>query len=194
MQIDVLLTDEEIAELHGSFNGETALHALNDAEKALQSALDIKKILDEKAFWFLKFLSPAITIFLGYILVNLDSFTPIISQFSQFQNVMIFLSLLLIFGSTGFFIFAVLGKEYGRLGRYPDTWVRKEVINGDKNDYNTNLIYILQDMQKVITISDKSNKIKEKLVKRGIIMISSGFASIMLVSLWIIAEKFISLF
>ncbi len=190
----VLFSDEEIEELHGNFNREIVLHAVNDSEKALQSALDIEKILDEKAFWFLKFLSPAVTIFLGYILVNLNDFITIISQFSQFQNVMVFFGLLLIFGSAGFFILAVLGKKYGRLGRYPDTWVRKGVIDGGEADYITNLIYVLEYMQEAIATSDKSNATKEKLVKRGMIMISIGFIFIMLVPLWIIIEKVISLF
>ena len=172
----VLLSDAEIAELHGSFNGDTALHAWGDAEKALQSALDIEANLNEKAFSFLKFLSPAMTIFLGYILVNFSTFLLVLDGFGTWQKLLTLGGVLLIFLSIFLFMSAVArGKEYGALGRYPDAWLRKGVIDGDEYDYITNLIYILQDMQKVIIISSKNNRAKQKIMEWAIISMFGGF-------------------
>ena len=78
---DIKKSNQAIQELHHEFNSDTALHAWGDAEKALQSTLDIEKSLNEKAFSFLKFLSPAMTIFLGYILVNFSTFLSFLMNF-----------------------------------------------------------------------------------------------------------------
>ncbi len=175
----VLLSDAEIAKLHGTFNGDIALHAWGDAEKALQSALDIEKNLNEKAFSFLKFLSPAITIFLGYILVNFSTFLLVLDSFGVWQKLLTLGGILLIFLSIFLFMFAVArGKEYGKLGRYPDTWLRKGVINGDEDDYITNLIYILKYMQKAIAISNKNNEAKQQMMQWAIISMFGGFTSL----------------
>ena len=84
--------------------------------------------------------------------------------------------ILLIFLSIFLFMFAVArGKEYGSLGRYPDAWLRKGVIDGDEDDYITNLIYILRDMQKAIATSGKNNRAKQKIMEWAIISMFGGF-------------------
>ncbi len=178
---DIEQSNQAIQALHGTFNREIVTHALIDAEKALQSALEIKKQLDEKAFWFLKFLVPLATLLVGYFIINFNDLSVMLNAISETVNrvkiVIIGVSIIfIIFLPILFFVFCLLiSRNYASLGRYPDTWLRKGVIDSDdENVYVTNLVFILRDLQKVLILSDTSNEIKEKGMREAISFIVLG--------------------
>ena len=184
---DLLLSDDmdesnrAIQALHGTFNREIVTHALIDAEKALQSALDIKKELDEKAFWFLKFLVPLATLLVGYFIINLNDLSVMLNAISETVNrvkiVIIAVSIIfIVFIPIFFFVLCLaMSRNYASLGRYPDTWLRKGVIDSDEESvYVTNLVFILRDMQEGLIVSKKSNEEKGKGIRCGIGFILLG--------------------
>ncbi len=173
---DELLTDEDIQRLHGNFNPETVKHALVDAEKRLQHELDVKKDLDEKAFWFLKFLVPVVTLLAGYILINFTDFKSLLGEANLWiASMTLLITFLILFLPIIFFILSLLNKKYGVLGRYPDTWLDENTIANSENYYITNLVYILTDYQSSIANSAHSNAKKALYITYGMVVMLAGF-------------------
>ena len=151
-----MLTEEKIKTIT-SFDVPLLKEALRQAELRLKDARDRQTILDKKCLFMFIFYSLMSFFSIGAFL-NLGIKVPTIEFIFCFLIVLPFLV------CSKLLLFALKGRTYGTLGRYPDTWLQEEIINGeDDSQYGYVLANILFDYQDAIACSDKSNESKIKL-------------------------------
>ena len=156
-----MLNKEDIKNI-AKFNLSSLQEGLRQAEQRLNDSFKKKENLERKAFTlFSMFLSFATALFSAPKILGVE------------QAVIYWAAILtgLTFLSGAIFLSRSLkALDYGTLGRYPDTWLQKGVLDGDDEMKAYVLANVLYDYQKSIEVSDKSNQKKIKLVDKGIIL------------------------
>ncbi len=137
-----------------SFHLPTLHEGIRQAELRLNYAIDRKDKLDNKALILLSM----------FVLLNTAFFTLYQYLMSEIKVSMlvIILSAIYFFVSVFFLLLSLKSRNYGAIGRYPDTWLHKVILSGDDNTMGYILTHILLDYQKAIAVSDDSNDKKLK--------------------------------
>ena len=60
--------------------------------------------------------------------------------------------------------------NYGPLGRYPSTWLTKDVMEGNNQEFGYTLAIVLYQYEERISLSDKTNSRRAKLNNAAILV------------------------
>ena len=140
-----------------TFNEAYLNEGYSHSEKRLIDILSTKKILDQKAFFFL-----------SYGLVMGLSFFLIANSILKYNKLLFFLSCFCSVGmilSSIFFSFSLKSLHYGSLGEYPTNWIKKNAPS--KKSF---LMCSIFDLKIRIDYSLKSNIKKSIFIDYGIII------------------------
>ena len=165
-----MLSPDDIEKLHGSLNLKSVEKGLEQAEQRLNYELDIEDSLNKKALDLLKLIFTLLSIFIASMLASI--------KFSQslFTNGLVNIELivfgLLLLASLFLFFISLHSRNYGSLGRLPDTWLQKGIIDGDGEAYITTLTHILRDYQARIEVSVANNYKKATYLNFGVWLIA----------------------
>lgn len=153
-----MLTREEIYAIK-RFNLSTVREGLRQAEQRLHACFDGKKALESKAHILLSiFVSITAALFSVSHILKVNE--PTIHLATILTSLCLLVGVLCLFRSL-----ALL--DYGILGRYPDTWLRPGVLNGDDNTQARVLAMVLHDYQISIGASDNSHRDKVRWFNKG---------------------------
>ena len=161
-----MLSPDDIGKLHGKLNLKSVEKGLEQAEQRLNYELDIEDSLNKKALDLLKLIFTLLSIFIASMLASI--------KFSQslFTNGLVNIELivfdLLLLASLFLFFISLHSRNYGALGRYPDTWLQRQIIDGNDDSHTTTLAYILYDYQARIEVSVANNYKKATYLNFGV--------------------------
>lgn len=145
-----MLTENEIAEIE-TFDVKALEEGLRQVELSLSDSLSTKESLTKKTLSLL-------AIFISFSTITIGLST---SNFFYLKNH----SLNIVFYCSGFFfllatiflLVSMLYSKYGALGRFPDTFLKKEYLSGEHSSYGYTLAIILRQYAERIKVSEETN-------------------------------------
>ena len=161
-ETSAMLDDAGISALHGKLHANSVHKAIEQAEMFLKDEIERAKSLNQRALDFLKLIIALISIISALSLFS-DSHINVKEVFLGFIISMIFLAFAIFF-----FTYMQRPTKFGSLGRSPNTWLQKGIIDGDDKSHITTLTYILRDYQAGIDVSVGNNNKKARLLELGL--------------------------
>jgi len=158
-----MLSKEDIKTIH-NFNVPLLKVALSQAEQRLQDALNSKENREKKSFSLLTITIGLFTASLAFSRVPFINGTLLEVATLVFSTTQLFI--------IGFFFLSLKSREYGALGRAPDTWLIDGIINSDDVQMEGYVLAnILIDYQELIKKSNASNEKAIRFVDAGLILL-----------------------
>ena len=162
IETSAMLDDAGISALHGKLHADSVHKAIEQAEMFLKDEIERAKSLNQRALDFLKLIIALISI-ISALSLFLDSHLNVKEVFLGFIISMIFLFLAIVV-----FTYMQRPTKFGSLGRTPETWLQKGIIDGDGEAYITTLTHILRGYQARIEVSVGNNNKKARLLELGL--------------------------
>ena len=171
-----MLTETEIANIE-TFDLKALEEGLRQVELSLSDSLATKNSLDKKTTSLLTIFISFATIAVGFSNSSLFH-SPSYSFSLGFYCLSFFFWL-----ATAFLLKSLWCNDYGSLGRFPDTFLKKEYVEGVNTYYGYTLAVILRQYAERINKSDKLNEKRAWWINAAIL---SGIAAPLLSALIII--------
>ena len=155
------LTEKDIAQLE-CFDLTAIEEGIRQSELSLTDARVTKESLDKKTFFLLP-------VFISLPVAILTLMEHIGSQKYLSESFILFIAFF--FESAAILLFISLWScNYGPLGRYPSTWLTKDVMEGNNQEFGYTLAIVLYQYEERISLSDKTNSRRAKLNNAAILV------------------------
>jgi hypothetical protein len=128
---------------------------IRQAELSLTDASNTKESLDKRTFFLLP-----VFISLPPAILTLMS---LIGQQKYLSELFILLFAIFFLIAAVLLFISLWSCNYGSLGRYPSTWLNKDVIEGNNQEFGYTLTMVLYEYQERIAGSDKINARRSSL-------------------------------
>ena len=170
-----MLTKMEIRGLI-SFDVPALLEGIRQVELALTDARETKSSPDKKTFSLLTIYIAFATLCLGLMTDYFIHLAPHLIYSLWGPGISFTLGSVLL-------LISLWNGDYGSLGRYPRTWLTKELIEGRDRAYGYTLAIILYEYEERIILSDTQNMRRAKLVNLSIFFGILAPISLLIISL-----------
>jgi hypothetical protein len=153
-----MLTLDEIQRLN--INPVIVKEGVKQASERLGDALETKRGLEQKALALLA----------GYVTISfaLFSLAGTLGQAHPLFYAFIIAGCILLAGIVALFL-SLRPLNYGTLGRYPDTWLQPNTLDGDDGTFARIMASVLHGYQARLSVSDYSNKRKAQCFSIGVL-------------------------